>query len=37
MRGDIEITSLDDMEGSMQLFMQQYPLPKAGAREYVCN
>ena len=36
MRGEIEINSVSDMEGSMQLFMQQYPIPSAGTI-YTCN
>lgn len=35
MRG-IEINSVSDMEGSMQLFMQQYPVTDAGT-DYICN
>lgn len=27
MRGKIEINSKSDMEGSMQLYMAQYPMP----------
>jgi hypothetical protein len=36
MRGKIEINSVSDMEGSMQLFMQQYPIPEA-SKGYTCN
>jgi len=36
MRGKIDITSKKDMEGSMQLFMAQYPMPElSGSKE--CN
>lgn len=35
LRGKIDINSKDDMEGSMQLFMAQYPMPSKPGLE--CN
>ena len=36
MRGKIDINSKADMEGSMQLFMAQYPMP-ATSGSLECN
>jgi hypothetical protein len=32
----IEINSISDMRGSIQLYMQQYPVTQSG-KHYTCN